>query len=128
MLNKIVSIASVPIGVVRGMLDFIVWGLWFSMGAYCFWFFTQAKKLEPLTLDDLVIIWKIHRQQAGCKAPLSKLKPIIRDRSDEFSGFRCECGFQYLSKRPLVQRHAFEQNMFVSISPNSVEHRAILKN
>lgn len=116
-----------PIGVIQEMLDFVVWGLWFGLGAYCFWFFTQAKRLEPLTLDDLVIIWKVHRQHAGCKAPISRLKPIIHNDSNEFSGFRCECGYQYLSKRLIVQRHAFERNMFVSVSPNCVERQSFVK-
>jgi hypothetical protein len=109
------------------MLDFIVWIFWFIFGAYSFWFFTRAKKLEPLTLDDLVILWKIHRQQAECDVPLSKVKPIMKNHSNEFSGFRCECGYEYLSKRLIVQRHALERNMFISTSMNRTESTSILR-
>jgi hypothetical protein len=117
-----------PVSEVCEMLDFIMWGVWFGFGAYCFWFFTQAKRLEPLTLDDLVILWKIHRQQAGCRAPLSKLKPITHDHSNEFSGFSCDCGYQYLSRRLIVQRHAPEVNMFSCMTPKGMESRSIVKN
>ena len=88
------------------MLDLLVWSLWFIFGAYSFWFLFQAKTLEPLTLDELVILWKLHKQQAGCDAPISKLEPIIRTSSheNEFVGFRCTCGYQYLSKRPITQK------------------------
>jgi len=100
------------------MLDFMMWLLWFGFGAYCFWFLTLAKKTEPLTLDDLVVIWKIHKQQVGCCAPISRVKPITNAHSNEFLGFKCECGYQYTSKRPIAQRPALEQNMFVSVQPN----------
>jgi hypothetical protein len=109
------------------MLDFIMWPLWSAFGAYCFWFFTRAKKLEPLTLDDLVVLWKIHKQQTGCHAPISRVEPIIDGHSDEFSGFRCECGYQYASKRLIAQRAAVERNMFVSIQPNRTKHNTVLR-
>lgn len=109
------------------MLDLIMCIFWFIFGAYSFWFFARAKKLESLTLDDLVILWKIHKQQAGCNVPLSKVKPIVNNRSNEFSGFKCECGYKYMSKRPIVQRHAFERNMFISTSVNRTESTHTLR-
>jgi hypothetical protein len=96
------------------MTDFLMLALWFVFGGYCVWFLTKAKQPEALTLDELVLIWKIHKQQSGCKAPLSKVEPIVNSHTSEFSGFRCKCGYQYQSQRPIVQKHAFEQNMFLS--------------
>jgi hypothetical protein len=110
------------------MLDvLVVWIFWFVFGAYSFWFVTRAKKPQPLTLDELVILWKVHKQQARCSAPLSRLKPIIDSRSNEFSGFRCECGYQYLSKRLILQRHALDSNMFVAMSSGKAERSSLLK-
>lgn len=109
------------------MYDVIMWALWFMFGAYSVWFFTKAKKLQPLTLDELVILWKIHKQQEGCNAPLSKVEPLVNPRTSEFSGFKCRCGYAYQSKRLIVQRHALESNMFLSISSNSGERPQLLK-
>jgi hypothetical protein len=101
------------------MTDFLMWALWFVFGAYCVWFLTKAKRPGALTLDELVILWKVHKQKSGCNAPLSKVEPIVNSRTSEFSGFRCKCGYQYQSHRLIVQRHAFEQNMFLSIQTNA---------
>jgi len=104
-----------------------MWISWFLLGAYGFWFLTRAKTSQPLTLDELVILWKIHKKQARCKAPLSKMKPIIDSRSNEFSGFTCECGYHHLSKRLIVQRHAFDRDMFAAMSSSKHERSSFLK-
>ena len=114
-------------GVPDKMLDVLMWILWFLLGAYSFWFVTRAKRSQPLTLDELVTLWKIHKQQARCNTPLSRVKPIIESRSNEFSGFRCECGYAYQSKRLIVQRHALDRNMFAGASFNKGERSSILK-
>jgi len=99
------------------MLDLVLWVVWFIFGAYCSWFFTRAKKLQPITLDELVILWKLHRLHGKCDVPISRVEAIIDPHSDEFVGFRCKCGYQYLSKRLITQRDAREHNMFYLISP-----------
>jgi len=88
------------------MLELLVLFPWLIFGAYCFWFFFQAKTLEPLTLDELVILWKLHKQEARCNAPISQLEPIVLagSQKNEFVGFRCPCGYKYLSKRPIAQK------------------------
>jgi len=97
------------------MLDLLLWIFWFILGANSFWFFTQAKKLRPLTLDELVILWKLHKQQTECDAPISKMEPIINTQSYEFVSFKCECDYRYLSKRLITQRDARKLNMFSQI-------------
>lgn len=109
------------------MLDVLMWIFWFVFGAYSFWFVTRAKKSQPLTLDELVILWKIHKQQARCDAPLSRVNPIIDSRSNEFSGFKCECGYQYFSKRLVVQRNALDRNMFLAMASDKREPSSLLK-
>jgi len=109
------------------MLDVLMWILWFVVGGYSFWLITRAKRSQSLTLDELVILWKVHKQQAGCSGPLSRVKPIIDSRSNEFSGFKCECGYQYVSKRLILQRHALDSNMFVAVSSGKAERSSLLK-
>lgn len=109
------------------MLDVLVWIFWLTFGGYAFWFLTRAKRSEPMTLDELVILWKIHKQQAECRVPISKVKPIVATGLDEFSGFRCECGYEYLSKRPIIQRHAFEQDMFAALSMGTKQSSTLRK-
>lgn len=127
-LNKTGSIASTtPDGAAHKMIDLIMWVLWFMFGGYCVWFLIRARKSEPLTLDDLVVLWKIHRQQSGCNAPLSKVEPIVNPRSNEFSGFKCKCGYQYQSQRLIIQRHALERSMFMPMSANNTERSQFIK-
>jgi len=109
------------------MLDVLMWISWFLLGTYSFWFVTRAKISQPMTLDELVMLWKIHKQQARCSTPLSSVKPIIDSRSNEFSGFRCECGYEYQSRRLIVQRHALDRNMFSGMRFSTGEQSSILK-
>jgi len=83
------------------MLDLLVWVFWFSLGAYIFWFFTKAKTFQPLTLDDLALAWKLHKQETGCIA--SRIDSLLI-RKDEVVGFRCDCGYEFLQKRLITQR------------------------
>jgi len=100
------------------MLEYLAWAFWFLLGAYTFWFLTRVKKSEPLTLDEIVILWKIHRIETGCKSPISKVEPITDKYSKEISGFKCACGYSHMSSHLLVQRRAYEYNMF-AISPST---------
>jgi len=65
------------------MLELLLLVPWFIFGAYSFWFFFQAKTLQPLTLNELIILCKLQKQQTGCDAPISKVEPIIRACSHE---------------------------------------------
>jgi len=122
MLNKAGSIASATDGGASvKMTDFLMWALWFVFGAYSVWFVTKAKRPQALTLDELVLLWKIHKQQSGCDTPLSKMDPITNSHTNEFSGFRCRCGYKYQSQRLIVQRHALDKSMFLGISSNTPE-------
>jgi hypothetical protein len=114
-------------GVPDKMLDVLMLIFWFLLGIYSFWFVTRAKRSQPMTLDELVMLWKIHKQQTRCNTPLSSVNPIIDPRSNEFSGFRCDCGYQYQSKRLIVQRHTFDHNMFSGRPLNKGKQSSILK-
>lgn len=83
------------------MLDLIAWGFWFALGAYSFWFFTKAKTLQPLTLDDLALTWRVHKQQIGCNA--SRIHSLIV-KDDHIVGFKCACGHEFLQKRLITKK------------------------
>jgi hypothetical protein len=114
-------------GVLDKMLDVLMWATWSVLGVYGFWFVTRAKRSQPMTLDELVVLWKMHKQQARCNTPLSSMKPIMNAHSKDFSGFRCKCGYEYQSKRLIVQRHALDHNMFSRNPPSHGEQSSILK-
>jgi len=83
------------------LLALLLLGSWLILGAYSFWFFFKAKTLQPLSLDDLALTWKLHKQQTGCKA--SRIHSLIT-KSDEIVGFKCECGYEFLQKRLMTQK------------------------
>lgn len=91
------------------MLGVLVWVVWFVLGAYVFWFFFHAKTLQPLVFDELVILWKLHKQQTRCNVPISKVEPLLHEK--EFVGFRCGCGYEYLSKRLVTQEARVDVSM-----------------
>jgi hypothetical protein len=123
-----VSLVSVCLtGELGKMLDVLMWFLWVLMGGYSLWFLTRAKKSQALTLDELVMLWRIHKQQARCKAPLSKLEPILNPRSSDFSGFRCACGFRYVSKRLIIQNHGLRSDLSNVILARKRERQPFLK-
>ncbi|MEM3666919.1 MAG: hypothetical protein QW222_07555 [Candidatus Bathyarchaeia archaeon] len=79
----------------------LVWILWVAFGAYILWFFLKAETAQPLTLDDLALTWKLHKQQTGCKA--SRIYSLIKE-NDEIIGFKCECGYKFIQKRLITQK------------------------
>jgi hypothetical protein len=83
------------------MLEELVFGFWFALGVYVFWFVVKAKTFQPLTLDDLALTWKLHKHQSGCKS--SWIRDLLL-RNDEVVGFKCECGHEFLQKRLITQR------------------------
>ena len=94
------------------MLELLIWAFWFLFGAYSFWFFTQAKTFQPLTLDDLALTWKMHKQQTGCTA--SHIHSLIT-KNNEVVGLKCDCGYTFLQKRLISQKiHIYPQT---SIAP-----------
>jgi len=83
------------------MLEELVFGFWFALGVYVFWYVVKAKTFQPLTLDDLALTWKLHKHQSGCKA--SCINDLLV-RNNEVVGFKCECGHEFLQKRLITQK------------------------
>lgn len=81
------------------MIEFLVFALWFSLGAYGTWLLVKARQYVALSPREAYILWSIHKREAGCNSPsylhITQLKKGI-------IGFKCQCGHDYLSKRPIV--------------------------
>jgi hypothetical protein len=82
------------------LLILLVGGFWFALVAYVLWYLFKAKTVQPLTLDDLALTWKVHKQRDGCNA--SRIYSLIKE-NDEVVGFRCECGYEFIQKRLITQ-------------------------
>jgi hypothetical protein len=65
---------------------------------YAVWYFTSAKHYAPLTLQEVKLLWKIHKKDAQCRA--RKWWKICH--KDRIVGFKCECGYKHLHKKPIV--------------------------
>jgi hypothetical protein len=83
------------------LLDLLMWGFWLALTAYAMWFLFRAKTFQPLTLDDLALMWKLHKQNTGCTA--SRINSMLKN-DDEVVGFRCDCGYEFIQKRLITQR------------------------
>lgn len=83
------------------LLALLTIGFWIGAGVYVVWFLFRAKTVQPLTLDDLALTWKVHKQQKGCTA--SRIHSLIKE-NDEVVGFRCDCGYEFIQKRLITQR------------------------
>jgi len=82
------------------LLILLMGGFWLALAAYVLWFLFRAKTVQPLTLDDLALTWKVHKQQKGCTA--SRIHSLIKE-NDEVIGFSCECGYEFIQKRLITQ-------------------------
>jgi hypothetical protein len=83
------------------LLELLASGFWLTLMVYCFWYLFKAKTFQPLTLDDLALTWRLHKQQTGCKA--SRIHSLLT-RNNEVVGFECECGFEFQQKRLITQK------------------------
>jgi hypothetical protein len=80
------------------MLEIIAPTLWATFAAYAVWYLTAAKDYVPLTRREAEILWKIHRQNANCNA---KKWHVVRHKG-KIIGFKCECGYKHVQKRPIT--------------------------
>ena len=74
---------------------------WFFLVAYIIWFLVFAKDYVALTDKEATFLWKLHRRQVQCSN--TKFETIRHKK--KVVGFRCACGYEYLSKRLIVQHN-----------------------
>jgi hypothetical protein len=72
--------------------------LWGLFAVYLVWYLTRAKDYSPITPGEARQLWAIHRDGVHCNS--TRWKKV--ERGGQIVGFRCDCGFKYLQRRPLV--------------------------
>ena len=83
------------------LVGLLIMGLWAALAVYCFWYFFIAKTVQPLTLDELALIWQLHKQHTGCTS--SRIHSLI-ESNNEVVGFKCDCGYEFKQRRLITQR------------------------
>jgi hypothetical protein len=76
---------------------------WTVFAAYASWLVFKAKRNVPITLQEAKTLWHIHKKESACKA--HKWEPVS-PRGELAKGFKCECGYKYVQKKPLVSSAA----------------------
>jgi len=81
------------------MIELFAFGLWFSFGACTVWFVGKAKRSVPLSPREAYLLWSIHKKETGCNSPTYL---HITQPKKGIIGFKCNCGNEYQSKRPII--------------------------
>jgi hypothetical protein len=81
------------------MLELAVAVSWLTFLAYATWFVKRAKEYQPINPKDVYVLWTLHRQKANCSS-LTYVCKLHQDKG--IIGFKCMCGYEYESKRPIV--------------------------
>ena len=106
-------------GEVKMLLILLVGGFWMTLMAYVMWYFFRAKTVQPLTIDDLALTWRVHKQRDRCNA--SRIHSMIKE-NDEVVGFRCECGYKFIQKR-LITQNPQERQVFASTIKKQIQEQ-----
>jgi hypothetical protein len=85
----------------KQMLGLLSVCTWFALASYATWFFFIAKTEQPLTINELALKYKTHKQQTMCNTP--QIQTIIV-KNNNIIGFECKCGFRFVQERLLTQR------------------------
>ncbi|PVX23675.1 MAG: hypothetical protein CW691_09960 [Candidatus Bathyarchaeum sp.] len=85
----------------KTMLIVLITCIWSALLIYSVWFFFSAKTVQPLTLNEFALKYKLHKQKTKCNA---RRIQIIFTKNKEIVGFKCECGHNYIQKRLLSQK------------------------
>lgn len=80
--------------------EFLVPIVWIALLIFTIWFLFKAETDQPLSLDDLALSWRLHKQHNNCKT--DRIKQLIKV-NDEVVGFKCECGYEFRQKRLVSQ-------------------------
>lgn len=104
------------------LIDLLMFGFWIVLVVYVFWFLFKAKTVQPLTLDDLALTWKVHKQESGCQS--TRIHGLIKE-NEEIIGFKCDCGYEFVQKRLITQR-SYDRTEFVK-TPEQKHDKAVSK-
>jgi len=81
------------------MLELFVIASWLSLVVYATWLFARAKRYATLRPGDAYVLWRLHKHESQCNA--SSYVGKFHEK-EGVVGFKCLCGYEYESKRPMV--------------------------
>jgi hypothetical protein len=76
--------------------------IWLSLGFFIAWFLLSAKRVVPLTREEAETLWKVHKQQALCRA--RGWQEIVN--KNKIIGFECDCGHKHIQKKHIITINA----------------------
>jgi hypothetical protein len=82
------------------MWQITVAAVWIVLAGYVTWYIVAAKDYVQMDAEELLLLWKIHKDKTGCKAKTWK---ELRQGS-RIIGFECECGHRHVQKRLITLR------------------------
>ena len=87
-------------GLLGALLDsgVLIPGLALCFGFYLGYLLLAARNVVPMTKEEAIILWKIHKEKDCCKA--ETWHEIIED--EKLVGYECKCGFKQIQKKPLI--------------------------
>lgn len=107
------------------MLEILMVSSFVILGAYTIWYFFKAKTYHPLGLDELALMWRMHKHKTTCKA--TTIETLLM-KNNEVVGYQCSCGNRYYQKRLITQRaHSFTKNKLVPTMTTKLSGIAELK-
>ena len=80
------------------MFDTLMVTMLSGLGA-CAFVLATVKRTAPITEQEAKVMWTMHRKTTHCKS--HKWQPIKR-KGNRIIGFKCDCGYKYTQKRPLI--------------------------
>jgi hypothetical protein len=81
------------------LLELFVVVSWLLLVFYAAWLFGWAKQYATLTPGEVYALWSLHKRETRCSS-LSYIWKFHRKKG--VVGFKCFCGHEYKSKRPIV--------------------------
>lgn len=82
------------------MIGELTLAVWILLVVYIIWFLVLAREYVPLTGRETTLLWMLHKRQNNCFS--TKFETVRR--RNKLVGFRCGCGYKYLSRRLISQR------------------------
>ncbi|MFC1486711.1 hypothetical protein ACFLRN_03355 [Thermoproteota archaeon] len=84
----------------RALLDsgVLIPGVALTLVFFVAYLLVSAKHSIPLSVDEIETLWKAHKQSTYCKAD----NWIGITKKQEMIGYKCECGYKQIQKKPLL--------------------------
>ncbi|MCK5628562.1 hypothetical protein KAI12_03765 [Candidatus Bathyarchaeota archaeon] len=81
------------------MIQILMVSVLICIPIYLLYYFVSAKRKAPITSEEARLLWKIHKNDSGCT---HKKWNVTKRGKHKIVGFKCDCGYKYAQRRPLV--------------------------